>query len=704
MKKFASQSTLILAAWLGSTCCAGAATVGPTAAPTSLSFSYTIGAATLPASATVKITVPASLAGKPLQVTTPNNWIVVSPSGGYAPLTLTVSFNPTGLAPGSQQPQIIQVDTNPASGSPATVTVYATIVNPPPTLGLISPQSGPGGAFTAGSGSIPNIVTFTYTTGGSTAFPASSLPTTVPAGCGMELDVYTNGGIIPFNVTTATVKGTGSSGSSSSVLWVRVNSNGQSPANATSGVANTGSYLPICVTADVTTVGTLNPGSYSNQITIAGANSANGTIVVLVNLTVAAGLPTVTSIYPYQIVARPGMNPVFTIYGTNFFNTSVVMLSSAISPAPITGVTTTLLSQNVLQATVPKENFTDQSEGTGYPITWLVWVNNPSTSTNPTPQNSGQWPLLVVDPNAPIINQIVNAASLLPTSYFSGTNNPIASGGTSVSPGEIISIFGVNLGPSSVWTNTPVAGAYQPGITYVGTTQTVQAWVYFKFMALVPPDTVAYEHTEPAPIIMFSSNQINVVAPYDLQYAVPVAPSAYPAVAIQATISITDVNGNPTGGGTTVLNNPPPLNDPTYPTILPEDPGLFTFGGAGQGQGAVQNQDYSINGSKNPASRGSTILIYATGLGTLTVPPTGDGVVATAADSVSDQTVVVEIGGQPANVTYAGTSTGSIDGLVQINAIVPPTVTPGSAVPITVAIGQAGASHRTQTGATICVK
>jgi len=70
---------------------------------------------------------------------------------------------------------------------------------------------------------------------------------------------------------------------------------------------------------------------------------------------------------------------------------------------------------------------------------------------------------------------------------------------------------------------------------------------------------------------------------------------------------------------------------PTAPftlTVVAEDPGVFTFGGLGQGQAAILNYNstsgaYSINSSSSPALRGSTILIYATGLGDLSIPRAG---------------------------------------------------------------------------------
>jgi uncharacterized protein (TIGR03437 family) len=78
--------------------------------------------------------------------------------------------------------------------------------------------------------------------------------------------------------------------------------------------------------------------------------------------------------------------------------------------------------------------------------------------------------------------------------------------------------------------------------------------------------------------------------------------------------------------------------------------------------------------------------------------------VSTYANPVNDYTPRVDIDGQPSVVTYAGTAPGSVDGLVQINAIIPPTVSTGAAISVAASIGGPTASHRTQAGATISVK
>ena len=142
-----------------------------------------------------------------------------------------------------------------------------------------------------------------------------------------------NGDIIPFNVTA-----TGSTGSksSSSTGWLRVNGSGQLANLQTSGVALSGSYVPIYVTLDMATLTTLDPGSYAGSIAIAATSAANGSATVAVNLVVSAGPPTLNAsmpIFPASLIAGPVVSPVITIYGDNFFSTSVVTIQQGANPA-----------------------------------------------------------------------------------------------------------------------------------------------------------------------------------------------------------------------------------------------------------------------------------------------------------------------------------------------------------------------------------
>jgi uncharacterized protein (TIGR03437 family) len=615
-----------------------------------------------------------------------------------------------------------------------------------------------------------------------------------------ELDVSTNGGIIPFNVTAAV----SSSGNSGTANWLRVAPQGALvPSTQTSGVAVAGSNVPIIVSLDQTTVQALLPGSYGGTVTLAATSSANGTHTVAVNLVISAGPPVVNTIFPAGVVQAPVVNPLITINGQNFFSTSVVTMAPAGAPAggqctqngaPIQ-VSAQLLSQSVITATIANAQTLLANPGQ-----WCICVTNPAPPNSPgqppacTPTALVDYTFTVISSTQMAVSSVLNAASYQQSSKQVGTNpDPVAAGLTSVSPGEIISIFGQNLGPATALPATPSASpaivrsdaplaatlntgglaaalqftvtssggsaavtasfATDPNVGPAETLANVAAYINSKttaanlgnmaslaivggstFLTLTSPTAgaaasivvtdnaagqlfaltagagnvtaagatmafpfqlsntqVAFQFTNAqtsqsvtayAPIIMTSSNQVNAMVPFAVQ------------TGVGGTATATVING----ASSASFNNL---------VLVNENPGVFTLAGQGTGQAAVLNYDsvsgsYTINSSKATAPRGSTIVIYATGLGSLTTP-LPDGVASATADKVTDP-VQVTIAGQPAVVTYAGTSPGSIGGLVQINAIVPPTVATGQAIPLTIAGGTAATARQSQTGVTLATK
>lgn len=166
-----------------------------------------------------------------------------------------------------------------------------------------------------------------------------------------------------------------------------------------------------------------------------------------------------------------------------------------------------------------------------------------------------------------------------------------------------------------------------------------------------------------APLIYVSATQINAVAPYEL------------AGKLGAVVNIQ-----------VVYNSVPGTSAPV--TVAATAPGIFSFDD-GSGQGAIRNQDQSVNGAGNPASIGSVISIYATGEGQ-TTPAGVDGALANEPVSGIPAPVAshsVTIGGMNAPIQYIGTAPGGIAGFLQINVTVPAGVTPGAAIPVLLTIG-----------------
>ena len=114
---------------------------------------------------------------------------------------------------------------------------------------------------------------------------------------------------------------------------------------------------------------------------------------------------------------------------------------------------------------------------------------------------------------------------------------------------------------------------------------------------------------------------------------------------------------------------------------------MRTADGSGSGQGLIIGQDGTLNSAGNPASVGSVVLLYATGAGLLS-PSGQDGAVVTA-DSLPRVILPVsaEVGGQPAEVLYAGGGPGIVEGIIQMNLRIPKGAPTGPAVPIVLRIG-----------------
>jgi uncharacterized protein (TIGR03437 family) len=121
--------------------------------------------------------------------------------------------------------------------------------------------------------------------------------------------------------------------------------------------------------------------------------------------------------------------------------------------------------------------------------------------------------------------------------------------------------------------------------------------------------------------------------------------------------------------------------------LAPTAPAIFASGQNGSGQGAILNQDLSVNSSNNPAARGSVIAIYGTGEGqTLPAGITGSVTSTTPNFPSFVAPVTVTVGGQPAQVVYSGEAPGLVAGVFQVNVFVPNNVATGNQ-PVQVSIG-----------------
>ena len=187
-----------------------------------------------------------------------------------------------------------------------------------------------------------------------------------------------------------------------------------------------------------------------------------------------------------------------------------------------------------------------------------------------------------------------------------------------VAPGELISIYGVQLGPS-----TPVAATFNSAGFLPTSLGGVQVTI----------------NSTPAPLLYVSDTQINAVTPFGV------------SAGTSGTLQIA-VNGAP------------------LPAFR-----LFADGAAPQvfqssiGLAAAINQDGTMNSAAHPAKVGSIVAVWATG-----APQPGgiDGQMQTEAQSTCSCAIqVFAFTRYPARVAYAGAAPGTVAGVTQINFEVP---------------------------------
>jgi uncharacterized protein (TIGR03437 family) len=155
----------------------------------------------------------------------------------------------------------------------------------------------------------------------------------------------------------------------------------------------------------------------------------------------------------------------------------------------------------------------------------------------------------------------------------------------------------------------------------------------------------------------------------------------------------------------------PSITDPTTPVPITTPPSLpwgmqYTSYYPALAMGATGGtQPYTWTATGLPLGMTMSSGGILTGVPTYEFYLTmSDGIVALGAVYVKDTTYRVEINGQAAVTSYAGTSAGSVAGLTQINAIVPPTAPTGAAIPLIVYIGPSPTARASQLGVTLAVQ
>jgi uncharacterized protein (TIGR03437 family) len=639
-----------------------------TAAPTSVSVSYSLATSTAGTAVPVTLTIPSG-AGDAFVVnaSTVPYWLAITPTSGTAiPAhpgpAVSISFNASAGA------SALSAGVTTANVG-ISVTGYADLVIPVSIVvsSGASSLSVSNGGSTLSSG---NTVTLPYTYG-STTYPTATL------------SLMSSDDPIAFTLTSATTT------PANTVDWIQLSIPSGLAYSYGSGTSVTITVLPAVL--QNATVGETLAGS----VAIAYGST---TFTVNISITVAEPTAAVTSIYPQEVPALATGSTATTtvvVYGSGFGNTGgyaadpttvSVIYGSGPTTLVLTGTEVTIPNQNTLILKIPAVAI-----GTAAGTATISVTNGLNAEV-------AQTATLNVSVN-PIISAIADAAAL---------EEPAAGKIPNVAPYEIISIFGSNFCPTctapvvapvvSDRYPTSLTAASNPltvtfyksdGVTVVG-----DAYLLFatnnQINALVPSGVIAAD-TNMQVVVSYNSLLSNTNVNYTVN-------------GVSANPGIFTISSSGQGQGAILLANDS-VNSATNTaavggTVLIYLSGLGTPTSTGAGTAAA-SAVYPTT-CVSPAN-------YVT-LASLSNPATEDGAVIDETYLLSHvfapcfvTAPTVDINGAPATVTYAGWVAGSVAGLYQINATVPTKAVAGSnSVLVTVGTGSNAVSS--QAGVTMQVK
>ena len=211
-------------------------------------------------------------------------------------------------------------------------------------------------------------------------------------------------------------------------------------------------------------------------------------------------------------------------------------------------------------------------------------------------------------PPLPYVAYAADAASLLETGI--------------VQPGELLTLFGQNLGP--------------------GAGQDLQLDANGNVGTLLAGTRVLFDGVR-APVLYVQSQQVKTVVPFGVHLG----------TMVQLEVEAAGQRSSPLALG-----------------IQTAGPEIFTLPGAPNGQIAALNEDGTMNSPQNPAPRGSVLSLFATG-GVSFTPPLADGQIVPVPPPALTEPVQVFFQGELGDIVFAGAAPGSVAGEIQINVRIP---------------------------------
>ncbi len=649
-----------------------------------LSFAYQVGqTAPVPQSVAVASTTGALLNYTVAAATTSGgNWLSVNPTSGTTPGSFTVSAS--AATPGVYDGTITVTATIAATGAPAPnspVTIPVKFYVSNSALLNVAP---PSLVFNSVGGSLPATqtlsltstsatdrlnysLTFSTTSGGSSWLTVGPIqgqtpdtinvavnPTLLSAGTYRGAIVITaknttsgaDAANSPQTIPVTLVVAAGSLGATPASLSFTQAAGGAPPAAQNISVTGTGATLNFTAVAAV-------PGG-QNWLTVApGSGATPGTVAVTVNgasLSPGNYQGTVTISSPGAAGSPVAIPVALTVTSAQTITVAPASLSFSYQsggPAPA--------AQNLQITTAGSPLPFAASAATVSGGNWLKLTpangNTPGTvavSVDPTGLAPGNYTGTVSiaaqgASNSPQTVSVALAVAAVPAPSLMAVTNAASFASGPVAPGEIVTLFGTNFGPATLTTAHVTSG----------------------MVDTVLADTRVLFDGAAAPLIYVSATQISAVVPY--------------SVAGRLTTRMqVEYKG--------IVSNSLDIR------VTDAAPGIFTLNISGSGPGAVVNQDgITVNSAARPAPRGSIVVLYATGEGQTT--PAGVTGKVTPADGSGLAKpllpVTVLIGGQQAEVLYAGSAPGFVAGALQVNARVPQNAPTGDTIPVLVIVGSA---------------